>query len=574
MFGGRGIGPGVPPVPPGISQTPGLTGPLGSPGVPSQITGAPASGDLDRGAYDKMFAGTPLAGQYDTLVRAAQANNVPPSLMAAIMAHETGRGTSAMLREKNNPAGLMDPKTGAATGQSFGSIEEGIAEAGRRIGKNYRRGGGTIAGMAGIYAPVGAANDPRGLNRGWAAGVEGFQRRLARSGSAAAGGPPATPKGSMLAATGLPPEAFIFHHTSGRGTIEGVQETLRERHLGVEYAMDREGNIRQIGGPGSSHMLTGWGAGAGLSNKNTVGMEVIAKDDKDVTPAQIAAAQRFIRENYPNTPVFGHGQVNPGHKEADEGLSIVNAIKAERAGMAGGGTGRVARAPSAGGEPIVNYFKRSGASPIRSADDPRLTTIGVGDQKWQVNKEAAPHLQGFLNELREAGAPNLTAMEGWKYRNIIDPSGRDTGKLSEHAYGGAIDVAQTGFGGTLDKPNYANIPRDFADWARAHRDVLQASERRWNIYGGERFGDLGHFEYGGGGTPGREALNRRALAPQTHRVEGSASIDVNVAAPPGTRVAASSAGMFKPVQMNRQTQMAFADGGPHVPAGSQFGVAS
>ena len=54
-------------------------------------------------------------------------------------------------------------------------------------------------------------------------------------------------------------------------------------------------------------------------------MEVIAKNDKDVTPAQIKAAEEFMRKNYPNTPVFGHGQVNPGHKEADEGMSIVNA---------------------------------------------------------------------------------------------------------------------------------------------------------------------------------------------------------------------------------------------------------
>jgi hypothetical protein len=40
--------------------------------------------------------------------------------------------------------------------------------------------------------------------------------------------------------------------------------------------------------------------------------------------------QRFIRENYPSTPVFGHGEVNPGHKEADEGMAIVNAIRQER----------------------------------------------------------------------------------------------------------------------------------------------------------------------------------------------------------------------------------------------------
>jgi hypothetical protein len=135
--------------------------------------------------------------------------------------------------------------------------------------------------------------------------------------------------GSMLAATGLPPAAFIMHHTSGRGNIEGLKETLRQRHLGVEYGMDREGNIFQIGGPGSSHMRRGQGVGAGLSNRNTVGMEVIAKNDRDVTPAQREAAMRFIAERYPNTRVFGHGEVNP-HKEADEGMTIVGAIRRQR----------------------------------------------------------------------------------------------------------------------------------------------------------------------------------------------------------------------------------------------------
>jgi hypothetical protein len=34
---------------------------------------------------------------------------------------------------------------------------------------------------------------------------------------------------------------------------------------------------------------------------------------------------------YPNTPIFGHGQVNPGHKEPDEGLSARAAALAYRA---------------------------------------------------------------------------------------------------------------------------------------------------------------------------------------------------------------------------------------------------
>jgi hypothetical protein len=63
--------------------------------------------------------------------------------------------------------------------------------------------------------------------------------------------------------------------------VAGVLATLRARHLGVEYVMDRDGNIVHTGAPGSKDILPGWGKGAGLSNANTVGMEIIARNDRD-----------------------------------------------------------------------------------------------------------------------------------------------------------------------------------------------------------------------------------------------------------------------------------------------------
>ena len=196
---------------------------------------------------------------------------------------------------------------------------------------------GTMTNIAGNkYPGMRGPQTKESFQRGWGAELERRKQHFER-GTAAAPAPttaPAVAPGAVTAAGGAAPQAFIVHHTGGRGDVAGVQNTLRARGLGVQYVMDREGNITQTGGPGSSHMRTGWGAGAGLSNRNTVGMEVIAKDDKDVTPAQVAAAKRFLAERYPNTPVFGHGEVNPGHKEADEGMTIVNAVRNERAANA------------------------------------------------------------------------------------------------------------------------------------------------------------------------------------------------------------------------------------------------
>lgn len=137
-------------------------------------------------------------------------------------------------------------------------------------------------------------------------------------------------EGAITAKDGSPPKAFIMHHTGGRGTVQGVAATLKARGLGVQYVMDRDGKIYQIGGPGESHIRPGEGQlGAGLNNSNVVGMEIIAKDDADITPQQIEAAKEFIRKNYPNTPVIGHGEIN-SHKQETEGKTVAMAIRAER----------------------------------------------------------------------------------------------------------------------------------------------------------------------------------------------------------------------------------------------------
>jgi Mannosyl-glycoprotein endo-beta-N-acetylglucosaminidase len=139
---------------------------------------AAAGTGLNAAAYDRMFQGTPLAGQSGRIAQAAAANNIPPSLVAAVMAHESGQGTSRMARQRNNPAGLMDPATRWMTGQTFPDIGTGIDAAGRTIAQNYRRGGGSIEGMARSYAPPRAPNDPGNLNQFWPSGVRKFQQQL------------------------------------------------------------------------------------------------------------------------------------------------------------------------------------------------------------------------------------------------------------------------------------------------------------------------------------------------------------------------------------------------------------
>lgn len=160
-------------------------------------------------------------------------------------------------------------------------------------------------------------------------------------------------------------KGFIIHHTGGRGDVDGVVNTLNQRGLSVQYVIDREGKIHQLMPSGSraSHMKKGQGVGAGLSNSNTEGVEIIAKDDSDILPVQVEAAKRLAQQlGYAPNQVYGHGEVNP-HKQKTEGATVVSAIRGgtppanpSESQSASGSTGLTGESGTATGGGEMNPF--------------------------------------------------------------------------------------------------------------------------------------------------------------------------------------------------------------------------
>lgn len=232
------------------------------------------------------------------------------------------------------------------------------------------------------------------------------------------------------------PSAFIIHHTSGRGTVDGVLSSLKEQGFGVEYIMDRNAVIHATGPGGSSNILPGWGPkGTGLNNKNIVGMEIIANNDKDVTPLQAKEAARFLALRYPQTPLFGHGEVNPGHKEEDEGLTAKAAAMALRASNTGdpyagiatpigdGPTSPTAAVPIPGGPGVAPKAQPIGSGPItpevRQGLPPQTprgqlvsTPSGYGDsagaRPGSAATPAAPLVDRYLDQQDISGGADST----------------------------------------------------------------------------------------------------------------------------------------------------------------------
>ena len=141
-----------------------VTGAAGAQTAPAAVR---CLAQTDAAGIDAMLtrAGSPLAGQGPTFVAEGVAAGIDPRLLLAIAAHETRFATYAPARAIHNPFGL-------GPGLVFSSDAAAIARAARTLDAYYvQEGRIRIDTIGPKWAPIGAANDPQGLNRHWVAGV-------------------------------------------------------------------------------------------------------------------------------------------------------------------------------------------------------------------------------------------------------------------------------------------------------------------------------------------------------------------------------------------------------------------
>jgi len=122
---------------------------------------------------------SPLVGLGAEFVAAGQTSGVDPRFLVAIAAAESGLGTAGSGVATHNAFGL-----GPAI--PFASWQDGLRAAARTLGERYLGGGLSTIGQIGpVWAPVGAASDPSGLNANWVPVVSRLYAEL--------GGDPAGP---------------------------------------------------------------------------------------------------------------------------------------------------------------------------------------------------------------------------------------------------------------------------------------------------------------------------------------------------------------------------------------------
>jgi LysM repeat protein len=135
--------------------------------------------DEEEASWGNLFPKSKTLGStqaYNAAKAASEKYGVPIDVVAGVFAHETGQGQA--FDSRNNPGGIMDPKTNWKKKQAFSDLETGIDSAVKVVATNYNKVGGDINKMGARYAPVGAENDPKGLNRDWAPGVSSYMKQF------------------------------------------------------------------------------------------------------------------------------------------------------------------------------------------------------------------------------------------------------------------------------------------------------------------------------------------------------------------------------------------------------------
>lgn len=118
------------------------------------------------------YLGGKLSNKGDSIIRISQEHGVDPAFVASILHHESANGTSNAIVNKNNPGGIMDPKTNWSKLKVFPSLESGIDYTVSNLKRNYlSKGLDTIPEIGSKYAPIGAANDPNNQNVHWVPNV-------------------------------------------------------------------------------------------------------------------------------------------------------------------------------------------------------------------------------------------------------------------------------------------------------------------------------------------------------------------------------------------------------------------
>jgi len=158
-----------------------------------------------------------------------------------------------------------------------------------------------------------------------------------------------------------------------------------------------------------------WHAGVTKYNQNYAGVEIIARDDKDVNEKQVAAAGQLLgwhSQKYgydPKTHVFGHGEIS-SNKEPDEERKVVTALRAGTLALSGGTA--VVQGPKALSHQYWEIGRvKSGETQVAKAEPQKVPDYGRPPGRPKPSKQVA---QAEPPAQKEEARPRAGSSAYWR----------------------------------------------------------------------------------------------------------------------------------------------------------------
>lgn len=119
-----------------------------------------------------------LANKGVVFLLSANENGLDVFRQVAIVAQETNFGQSKLLQTHNNVGGMIG---NSGNFMRFGSVDESIWYHARLLKRYKDNGRETLTDIQPLYCPVGAKNDPTGINQYWLPNTIKIYKRLAEA---------------------------------------------------------------------------------------------------------------------------------------------------------------------------------------------------------------------------------------------------------------------------------------------------------------------------------------------------------------------------------------------------------
>jgi len=293
------------------------------------------------GGIVKMFGGDDVMGKFvkftkldvdpDKALKLGQAFAAYTSALGMAKSGGAGAPATAASPAKASGGGGSKPAAAAGGGGGGGGGSKPAAAAGGGGGgvsvSSSSSGGGFMDMVSGYTSKLlgggskDSAKPPSDDVEGKAGGGGGAPAAEVKMASADAGDAAKGPRKKT--------DGIIVHHTGGRG-LQGAISTLKARGLGYHYMVDQDGSVTEFV-PGDQKA---WHAGKtdkqpGLTNSNSVSISLVAKDDSDVSTAQLKSGfdlGKSLMSKFGASMVYGHGETS-SHKQATEGKTLAEALR-------------------------------------------------------------------------------------------------------------------------------------------------------------------------------------------------------------------------------------------------------